>query len=53
MTQLQKTEKTTKMKKKTLHKRGVFYRPVFLQNHKKTEMETFAFWVITFEPNKI
>ena len=26
---------------------------VFLQNRKKMETEIFAFWVITFEPNKI
>ena len=26
---------------------------VFVQNHTKTEMEIFAFCVITFEPTKI
>ena len=26
---------------------------IFLQNHKKTEMEIFAFCVITFEQNRI
>ena len=26
---------------------------VFVQNHKKTEMEIFAFCVITFEPIKV
>ena len=26
---------------------------VFVQNRKKTEMEIFVFWVITFEPIKI
>ncbi len=28
-------------------------RSLFLQNHKKTEIEKFAFGVITFERNKI
>ena len=30
-----------------------YTKEVFLQNRKKTETEMFAFWVITFEPNKI
>ena len=44
---MQKTEKKQKTKK-TLHKGGVF-----LQNHKNSETEIFAFCVITFEPIKI
>ena len=42
MTQFQKNNKTTKMKKQNI-----------TQNHKKTKTEIFAFWVIIFEPNKI
>ena len=50
MTQLQKNEKTPKMKKKakiTKQKR------CFLQNSKNLKTKIFAFWVITFEQNMI
>ena len=41
---MQKTQKSPK----TVHTN--FF---FLQNRTKTKMEKIAFWVITFEPNKI
>ena len=43
-----KRKKRKHRKKKPLHRLGFF-----LQNHKKTKMEIFAFCVITFVPIKI
>ena len=48
MTQLQKSEKMQKTAKNIIQKRSFFYKIT-----KKKETKIFAFWVITFEPNKI